>query len=117
MIRHEPGDLADPLLPLEELFEVHRAVEDLIQLLDIGEAFRLGERKKFRVQRLVRNKHFAGRETVEKRKRRSILDTFSDAVFVQVPLIILAAEGFEGSLAVGGLVDRRASEADESRVR
>ena len=34
MVRHEPGDLRNTLLPLEKILQIHRPVENLVQLLD-----------------------------------------------------------------------------------
>ena len=53
---------------------------------------------------------------VVERQRGAVLDALGDGILVQVALVVLAAEGLEGALAVGGLVDRRAGEADEGGV-
>ncbi len=65
----------------------------------------------------MRHEHFIGRELVVQRQRGAVLDAVCDGILVQVALVILAAEGLEGALAVDGLVHRRAGEADEGRVR
>ena len=66
---------------------------------------------------LVRHQHFVRREVVVERQRGAVLDALGDGILVQVALVVLAAEGLERALAVGGLVHRRAGEADERRVR
>ncbi len=109
--------LLDPLLALEEILQVHRPFEDLVQLLDVGHALGFGEGEELLVQRLVRHEHFVRRELVVERQGGAVLDAVGDGILVQVALVILAAEGLEGALAVGGLVHRRAGEADEGRVR
>ena len=75
--------------------------------------FGLGEREELLLHDLVRHEHLVGREVVVERQRGAVLDALGDRVFVQVALVVLAAEGLERPLAVGGLVHRRAGEADE----
>ncbi len=65
----------------------------------------------------MRHEHLVGREVVVERQRRAVLDALADRILVEVALVVLAAEGLERPLAVGGLVHRRAGEADERRVR
>jgi len=47
----------------------------------------------------------------------SVLDRLGDAVLVQVPLLIVTAEGLECPLALADPVYRRAGEPDEGSVR
>ncbi len=110
VLRH----LADALLPLQEVLQVHRPVENLVQLLDVGHALGLGQRQELLIEDLVRHQHLVGREVVVERQRGAVFDALGDGIFVQVALVVLAAEGLERPLAVGGLVDRRAGEADDS---
>jgi hypothetical protein len=109
--------LLDAFLALEKVLQVHRPFEDLVQLLDVGDAFGLGEGEELLVQRFVRDQHFVGGELVVERQRRAVLDAVGDGILVQVTLVILAAEGLEGALAIHGLVHRGAGEAEEGRVR
>ena len=117
VLRDELRHLLNPLLALEEVLQVHRPLEDLVQLLDVGHALGFGEGQELLVQRLVRHQHFVGGELVVERQRGAVLDAVGDGILVQVALVILAAEGLEGALAVHGLVHRRAGETDEGRVR
>ncbi len=63
------------------------------------------------------HEHLVGREVVVERQRRAVLDALGDRVLVEVALVVVAAERLERPLAVGGLVDRRAGEADVGGVR
>ena len=110
-------DTLYPLLALEEVFQVYRAIEDLVQLLDVGHAFGFGEGEEFRIQRLVRDEHFIWRELVIERQGGAVLDAVGNGILVQVALVVFAAEGLEGALAVDGLVHRGAGEAEVGRVR
>ena len=110
-------DLLHALLALEEVLQVHRAIENLVQLLDVGDALGFGEREELLLHDVVRHEHLVRREVVVERQRRAVLDALRDRVLVQVALIVLAAEGLERAFAVRGLVHRRAGEADEGRVR
>jgi hypothetical protein len=65
----------------------------------------------------VRDQHLVGGELVVERQRRAVLDAVGNGILVQIPLVVLAAEGLEGAPAVDGLVHRGAGEADEGRVR
>ena len=109
--------LLDALLALEEVFQIHRPLKDLVQLLDVGHALGFGEGEELLVQRLVRHEHFIRRELVIERQRGAVLDAVGDGILVQVALVVLASEGLEGALAIDGLVHGRAGEADEARVR
>ena len=39
----EGRHLPDPLLPLEEVLQIHRPLQDLVQLLNVGHSLGLGE--------------------------------------------------------------------------
>jgi hypothetical protein len=117
VVGDELRHLLDALLALEEVFQVHRPLEDLVQLLDVGHALGFGQGKELLVQRLVRHEHFVRAQLVVKRQRGAVLDAVGDGILVQVALVVLAAEGLEGALAVDGLVHGRAGEAEEGRVR
>ena len=73
-------------LALEEVLQVHRAIEDLVQLLDVGDALGLGEREELLLHELVRDQHLVGREVVVERQRRAVLDALGDRVLVEVAL-------------------------------
>ena len=47
---------------------------------------------------------------------RAILDTLRDGILAQVALVVLAAEGLEGALAIDGLIHRGAGETEEGGV-
>lgn len=96
----------------DDLDQAHRPLEDFVQLLDVGHAFGFGEREELLVQCLMGDEHFVGRELVVERQGRAVLDAVGDGIFVQVALVVLAAEDLEGALAVDGLVDRGAGKAD-----
>ncbi len=117
MIGHEARHLLHAVLALEEVLQVHRPVENLVQLLDVRDALGLGQREELLLHDLVRHQHFVRREVVVERQRRAVLDALGDGILVQIALVVLAAEGLERPLAVGRLVHRRAGEADEGRVR
>ena len=74
---------------LEKVLQVHRAFENLIQLLDVGDAFGFGERKKLLLHDLVRHQHLVRREVVVERQGRAVLDALGDGIFVQIALVVL----------------------------
>ena len=43
VLGNEGRHLPDPLLPLEEVFQVHCTLQDLVQLLNVGHSLGLGE--------------------------------------------------------------------------
>jgi hypothetical protein len=106
MIGHIPRHLLHTLPALEEILQVHRALENLIQLLDVRDALGLGQREEFLFHELVRHEHFVRREIVVERQRRAVLDALGDGILVQVALVVLAAKRLERPLAVGRLVHR-----------
>ena len=117
MVGNESRHRLDAILPFQEILQVHRPFENLVQLFDFSHAFGFREGKKLFLQRLVRNEHFIRRKLVVERQRGAVLDAVGDGVFVQVAGIVLAAEGLEGALAVNRFVHRRAGEAEECRIR
>ncbi len=84
------GDLFDPLLAFEKVLEVDRPLEDLVQLLDVGDAFGLGEIEKFLFHHLMRHEHLVGRQVVVERQRRAVFDAFADRILVEIALVVLA---------------------------
>jgi hypothetical protein len=117
VVGDELRHLLDALLALEEVFQVHRPLENLVQLLDVGHALSFGKREKLGIQRLVGHQHLIWRKLVVKRQRGAVLDAVGNGILVQVALIVFAAEGLEGSLAVDGLVHRGAGKANVGGVR
>ena len=111
MLGDELRYFLDALLAFEKILQVHRPLEDLVQFLDVGHALGFGEGEELFVQGLVRDEHFIRRELVVERQRGAVLDAVGDGILVQVTLIVLAAEGLEGALAVNGLVHRGTGEA------
>ncbi len=101
--------------PLEEIFQVHRPLQDLVQLLDVRHALGFRQREEFLIQYLVRHQHLVWRELIVERQRGPVGDAVRNGILVQIALVVLAAEGLEGPLAEGCLVHRRAGETDERR--
>ena len=71
-------DTLYPLLALEEVFQVYRAIEDLVQLLDVGHALGFGEGEELGVQRLVRDEHFVRGELVVEWQGGAVLDAIGN---------------------------------------
>ena len=117
VVRHVTRHLFHPVPALEKVLQVHRAFENLVQLLNVGDALSLGQREELLLHDLVRHEHLVRREVVVERQRRAVLDALGDGILVEITLVVLAAESFERPLAVGGLVHWRAREAEETRVR
>src|SRR3989338_6008046 len=65
----------------------------------------------------MRNEQRVWSQIVEKRQCGAVFNTLDDGVFVQVALVILAAESLKGSPPVGGLVDRRAGKTNVGCLR
>jgi hypothetical protein len=61
----------------------------------------------------VGNEQGVGGELVVEGQGGAVGDAFGDGVFVQVALGVVAAEGFEGALAVNGEIHGGATESDE----
>ena len=78
VIGDEPRHLLHALLSFEEIFQIHRALEDFVQLLDVGDTLRLGQREEFRLHDLVRHEHFVRREVVVERQRGAVFDALGD---------------------------------------
>ncbi len=116
MLGHVPGDLVDALVALEEVFEVDGAVENLVQLLDVGDAFGLGDRPEFLLHQSVLSQHLVWGEVVVQRQRRPVLDALFGSSTCEVAACVVHAEGLKRPLAVHGLVDRRPGEADKHGV-
>ena len=117
MLRDKSGNLRDVIVGLEKRLQVHRAVEHAVEFLDVAHALGLGEREKLGFEQFRRQRHLPRHELMSQLHRRAVGDRLRDGVFVEVAALILGAEDLERALAVGGLVDRRAGEADELRVR
>ncbi len=115
-----PGDelrhLLDPFFAFEEVLQVDRPVENFVQFFDIGHPLGFGKREELLVQCLVRNKHVVRSKLIVQWQGGAVLDAVGDGILVQIPFIVLAAEGLEGSLAVDGLVDRSTGESDNGGV-
>ena len=116
MFGNEGRDLLDPIVGGEEGAQSHGAVEDLVELVDVGDAIGLGQREELLVQPLRRHRHVARRHGVADRQRRLVLDRFGDGVLVEIAPLVFGAEDLEGPLALGRAVDRRSGEADNGRV-
>ena len=113
ILRH----LRDPLLTLEEVLQMNRTLQNLVEFFNIRHPLGLGEGEKLRVQGLVRDEHLVGGELVVERERGAVLNAVGNGILVQIALVIFAAEGLEGALAIGGLVHWGAGETDIGGVR
>ncbi len=74
MVSHVLSDLFDAFLALEKVFQVYRAVEDFVQLLDVRDSLGLGEREEFLFHDVVRDAHLIRRKVVVEREGRAVLD-------------------------------------------
>ena len=72
-----------------------RRDRDLVQLVDVGDAFGVGELEELLIQPVGRNGHLARRHDVLDRQGRLVLDRFLDRVLVEVALLVLCAENLE----------------------
>ena len=117
MLGDECGDFFDAVVGHEERAQPDGAIEHLVQLLDIGDAFRLRQLEKFLVEPLGRHRHLARRHDVLDRQRRLVLDRLLDRIFVEIAALVLRAENLERAFALLGLGDRRPGEADDRGVR
>jgi len=57
VLRHELGHLGDALLALQEVLQVHGAVQHLVQVLDVRQPLGIGQAQELLVQRFVRHQH------------------------------------------------------------
>lgn len=110
------GDLVHALVALEEVLEVDRTLEDLVQLRDVGDPLGFGDRPELPLHELRAREHLVRGDVVIERERRPVLDAFAYRVFVRVSTAVGGAEGLKRALAVDCLVHRRAREADEDSV-
>lgn len=113
VLRH----LADTVLALEEILQVHRPFEDLVQLIDVGHTLGLGQRQKLLFECFMRYQHLIGCKVVVQRQGCAVSDAVGDGILVQVTPVILAAKGLEGATSVGRLVHRGAGETDIAGIR
>ena len=116
VLGNEPCHLLDPLLPLEEVLQIHCTLQDLVQLLDVRHPLGLSEGEELLLQRFVGDEQLIGGQLVVERKGSPILDAVGDGVFVEVALIILTPEGLEGPSPIDRLVHRGSGEADEGGI-
>ena len=82
MLGDEGGDLLDPIVGRQEGAKANRPVEDLVELVDVGDALRLGQGEELFVETLRRDRHVARRHGVADRERRLVFDRLGDGVLV-----------------------------------
>ena len=115
MLSNRLGDLLDAFLAFEEVLQVDGAFQNLVQLVDVADAFRFGERQEFFLKNVAWHQHFVGSEVVEQWQSRFVRDALRDRILMEIAFFVLYAESFKCSLAVRRLVDRCSGEANESR--
>ena len=86
MLGHVPGDLVHAFVVFEKVLQVHRAVENFIELLDIGNPLRLGDGPELFLHQVGAGQHLVGREVVIERQGGAVLDAFPDRVLMQIAL-------------------------------
>ena len=116
MLGDESGDLLNPIVGGQKGAQPHRAVEDPLRFVDVGDALGLGQVEEFLVEPVGRHGHVARRHRVPERQCRLVLDRLADRVFVEVALRVVGAEDFERAFTLRGPGDRRAGEADDRGV-
>ena len=113
MLGDKFGHRRHALVGFQERLQFDGAIQNPVQILDIRDALRLGDFQKFRLQQFLRQTDFIRRVGVAQFQGGLVLDGFLDGILVEIAVVILLAEHLERAFAVGGLVNRRAGEADE----
>ena len=116
MLGDECGDLFDAVVRGEEGAEADGLVEDLVELIDVGDALHFGEGEEFPVEPLGWHGHLARGHGVADRQGRLVCNRLGDGVLVEVAQLVIGSEYLEGAFPVRGLVNWRAGEADDRRV-
>ena len=116
MLGDERGDLLNAVIGSEEGAQADSSVEDLVELVDVGDALHLGEGEKFLVEPLCRYRHFAWGHGVADRQRCFVLNRLGDGVLVEIVQLVIDSEYLEGAFSVRSLVNWRAGESDDCRV-
>jgi len=117
VLRHELGDLLDALVGLQEGLEADRPVQDAVEFVNVADALGLRELEELLLEHLVRDADVIRREGMAQLEGGAVFNGLGDRVLVEVALRVVGAEGLEGTLPLGRLVNRSAREADEGGRR
>ena len=94
----EGGNPLDAGRRLHHVLELDGAVEDGVELVDVSNAFGIGEDQELALERLPVDAEVRGSESVVELDGGAVLDRLGDRVLVEVALRVVLAENLEGAL-------------------
>ena len=82
MFRDKSRHFPNSLVAFQEGFQIDRTIKRTVQVVDVGDPFRLRKREKFFFQQLGIQNHLARGKAVAEFQRRAILDGLRDRILV-----------------------------------